>query len=222
MRWCLLFIAGLLLIGCDVVNSFTNQSDEPVCQPDGSLFTDRFGDENVCGWLLFDEGGVSAEITENALRISAGNTGEVTWTNPQQSFDDVSIEVTATQLSGPNNNAYGLICRYQDEENFYIFLVSGDGYYAIGRYDGGSSRITYLTGESPYFYQESEAIFRGSAANRLRAECDGDRLAFFVNDELVDEVEDDTFVDGDIGLAASTFEPSTAVIEFDNLVVTQP
>ena len=48
----------------------------------------------------------------------------------------------------PDNNAYGVICRYTDLQNFYVFLVSADGYYAIGKYDSQSA-------ENPVFNRRS-------------------------------------------------------------------
>jgi hypothetical protein len=55
-------------------------------------------------------------FNEGALRISTSQIGEIWWTNPSRRFDDVIVTVVARQTSGPDNNAYGVICRYQNEK----------------------------------------------------------------------------------------------------------
>jgi hypothetical protein len=198
------------------------QTDDDPCQRDDALFADDFAEDNLCGWRLFDGAGVSAEIEDSVMRLTVSSNGQITWSTAGRTFDDVVLSVDATQVSGPDNNAYGAICRYQDDENFYVFLISGDGYYAIGKYESGQSQVQYLTGESPYFYQESDLITQGSTTNDVRIRCQGDELALFVGGILVDEVTDDSFASGDIGLAASTFEASAVIIEFDNVRVVEP
>jgi hypothetical protein len=154
------------------------------------------------------------------FRISASQPGQIWWSNPDRNFDDVIVSVEARQMSGPNDNAYGVICRYQSVENFYVFLISGDGYYAIGKYQSGSNQVTYLTGEGQY--QFSDAINQGVATNQIRASCVGNELTLVVNGLPLATVTDPTFVTGDIGLGVSTFELGTIVVEFDNMRVFAP
>jgi hypothetical protein len=42
-----------------------------------------------------------------------------------------------------------------------------------------------------------------------------------VNDELLEETSDGTFTDGEIGLAVSSLEESTAEVHFDNMLITE-
>ena len=36
--------------------------------------------------------------------------------------DDVSIEVDARKIGGSDNNYFGVVCRYQNPDNYYMFL----------------------------------------------------------------------------------------------------
>lgn len=193
-------------------------SDE--CNDGGTLLTDDFSGEQNCGWTLYSQGGATVNIDEGVLNLSTSQPGQVWWTNPGRKFDDAIITVQARQLSGPNDNAYGVICRYQDEKNFYIFLVSGDGYYAIGKFQSGQSQIIYLSGDGQY--QPSDVINQGVATNQLRVGCVGNELSLMVNGLPLVTVTDPTFVIGDVGVAASTFQPGTAGIAFDNFQVIAP
>ena len=190
------------------------------CTESGALFQDDFGGEKECGWSLYNRGGAVVEIDEGVMRMSTSQPGQVWWTNPGQSFDDVIISTEARQVSGPNDNAYGTICRYQNEENFYVFLISGDGYYTIGKYTSDSPAITYLTENGEY--QFSDVINQGNATNQIRSSCIGQELSLAVNGVTLTTVTDPTFVIGDVGLAVSTLEPGTAVVEFTDFRVVAP
>lgn len=210
----LLFVA-LVGTGCALT------SNEPdTCDSEGILFFDDFDGEQECGWVLYNRGGGVAGIENEAMQLTVTQPGQLWWTNPGRSFGDVIIKAEARQVDGPNDNAYGLICRYQNEENFYVFLVSGDGYYSIAKYQSGTENVTYLTEDQQF--QESEVINQGIASNELEARCIGNQLSLIVNGIPLATVTDPTFVVGDIGLAASTLQPGTAIIQFDNVQVTSP
>lgn len=203
-----------LLARCDL-------GDQPdPCQTDTALFQDDFENENECGWLLFDNSGLAAEILDGAMLITTSQAGKITWSNAERDFTNVIINVTARQISGPNNNAYGVICRYRDEQNFYLFLVSGDGYYTIGKYEASSPQIQYLTPNDEFGY--SDIINQGVATNEIRAACVGNELSLAVNGIPVFATTDGTHTHGDIGVGASTLEPGTAQIRFDDFSVLEP
>lgn len=214
----LLLLAGALLVSACGLDVSGGAPD--TCDAEGALLLDSFSGEQNCGWATYNRGGAVAAVADGVLRVTTSQPGQLWWTNPGRDFGDVVIDVQAQQVSGPNDNAYGVICRYQDEENFYVFLISGDGYYAIGRYESGSERVTYLT-EGGQFV-ESAAINQGAALNQLQVRCAGNELSLAVNGEPLLAVTDATFAGGDVGLAASTFQPGTAVVEFDNLRVQAP
>jgi hypothetical protein len=215
-KFILLFLLALGLSSC-----LSEAAPGPdACDEDGTLFNDDFEGERECGWELYSGTGVTGEIDSGVLRISNSLSGEISWANAGRNFDDVIISVQARQVSGPDDNAYGVICRYQSPENFYVFLISGDGHYAIGKYQSGSSQIEYLSGEGQYIF--SEDINQGAAANEIRASCIGNELSLSVNGVPMTVVTDPTFVTGDIGVGASSFQPGTAVIEFDRIRVIAP
>lgn len=207
----LLPLALLALAACDALPS---AGPDP-CIEEGALFVDDFSGESNCGWVTYNRSGTTVAIEDGAMQISTSQPGQVWWTNPGKDFDDVVVTAEVRQTSGPDDNAFGLICRYQNEENFYIFLISGDGYYAIGKYQSGAAEVVYLTPDAQF--QPSDAINLGNATNRMEATCAGNRLSLEVNGVELITVEDPTFVTGDIGLAASTLQPGTSTIEFDSV-----
>jgi hypothetical protein len=210
----LLFLPVLLALAA------CGSSGPQACDEGGTLFNDNFAEERECGWDLYNRSGAEVAIEEEALHLTTSQPGQLWWTNPGRNFDDVIINVDATPLEGPMDNAYGIICRFQSIENFYVFLISGDGYYAIGKYQSGNNQITYLNEEGEYV--PSEAINQGDSLNKLRASCIGDELSLSVNGVPLATITDPTFVTGDVGLAASTFEPGTLTVAYDNVRVIAP
>jgi hypothetical protein len=196
------------------------QRGPDACDEGGALFADDFEGDQNCGWVTYNRGGAAVAIEEGALTLTTSQPGQIWWTNAQRDFDDVVVSAEAQLVRGPEDNAFGLICRYQSSENFYVFLISSDGYYAIGKYQSGSDQIEYLTGDGQYV--PADAIQTGTSQNTIRATCIGSELTLTVNGVLLDSVEDPTFVTGDIGMAASTFEPGTLVVSFDNVRVLAP
>jgi hypothetical protein len=208
-----------LLVAVSVTACLADRGPDP-CNEEGTLLNDDFEGERDCGWILYEGRGVTSRIEEGVLRLSNSLSGEIAWANAGRDFDDVIIDVETYQAGGPDDNAYGVICRYQNEENFYVFLISGDGHYAIGKYQSGTPQVQYLSGGGQYAF--SEVINQGQSRNQVRVNCVGNELSLIVNGVPLETVTDPTFVIGDIGLGASAFQPGTAVIEFDNLRVIAP
>ena len=219
----IIFYLGVLallpmLTACDVL-PFADPGPD-ACDSDGALFEDDFSGEQNCGWLEYNRGGAVAAIEEGVFKISTSSPGEIWWTNPERSFDDVVIDETTKQDGGPDDNAYGLICRYQDEENFYLFLISGDGFYAIGKYQSGEDRVTYLTEDGQF--SQSDQINQGAATNQMQASCIGNELSLAVNGYPLLTVTDSEFASGEIGLAVSSLQQGTVEVDFDDLKVIGP
>ena len=96
----------------------------------------------------------------------------------------------------------------------YLFLIQGNGQYAIMRSRGRN--VVPLVN-----WTRSSAITVGPGQNHLRAVCMDDYLAFYINDQYVAGATDATFQSGQVGLAASGANTLGVEVEFDNLVVAE-
>ena len=84
----------------------------------------------------------STDYENGGYRINVIQTTPLSLANPYQSFqNDVRIEVDATKIGGPDDNAFGVQCRYQDVDNYYFFYISSDGYDGIGINNAGTKTI---------------------------------------------------------------------------------
>lgn len=189
---------------------------EPVPVSGDILFEDDFSTRENQWTTLVNENGVMG-YDASGFRFFIREGGLNYWATPGLTFSDVRVEVDVLQYAGPVENRMGLICRHQDDQNFYFFVISADGYYAIGKVKAGEQ---ILLGQEAMRY--ASAIERGISINRLRAECQGNTLRFYVNDSPIALVEDFDFTEGDVGLLAGTFKEGGVDLLFDDFVVFQP
>ena len=178
------------------------------------VYQDDFSDQDS-GWDdAFDEhtmkqyGAHEYHIEVNAPNLFA-------WGLANRTISDFVLEVKARQWEGPDNNSYGVIFRYQDPHNFYRFDVTGDGFFLVSKLVDGN----WLTLVD---WTPSPAVNQGEAENKLRVSCLGQHIAVYANGELLAEVDDESFRQGDIGFFAGTFDEAGVHISFDDLQVWAP
>jgi hypothetical protein len=187
--------------------------------PSGTvLFSDDFSDEES-GWGSFGDRDTYKDYIDGEYLIRIIDTQYVDWANPGLEFGDVQIEVDAYLVEGPVENGYGLLCAYENSDNFINATISSDGYYEIWEFSFG---------EWEKLSEEQSAntnIIRGAIGevNHIRLDCIGNNIILFVNDvELTSVQLDRKLRPGDVGIYAEGFEEGPLEIRFDNFVVTQP
>lgn len=211
--WLWITALFFVTVGCSLFN-WSNRFGED--SAGDILFADDFSDP-PSGWGIRNEEGAQVGYFANGLRFLIEKSHLDFWSVAGQEFQDVSIEVDAIKYAGPDNNDFGVICRYQDQNNFYMFVISSDGYYGIAKLkDGQYSMI------SSDKLQYSEVITQGQAVNHLRVDCVGDRLSLYANGRKLVETRDADFASGDVGLVAGAYQEKGVEILFDNFVVKKP
>ena len=207
-----LFIISLLLLASLACNLTGSSSDNAASGE--VLFQDNFSNPSS-GWdSLENETGIT-NYTEGGYRILVLSPDTEMWSNPGLNFTDVYIDVDATRLGGPMDNDFGVICRYQDIENFYYMVVTSDGYYGILKVKDGEPT---LLGRDQMGTTEQSLAGR----NHLRASCVGNQLILQVNGELLDTQQDSEYTSGDVGLIAGTYSEAGVDILFQNFTVIKP
>jgi hypothetical protein len=201
-------------LACGLFGGGSESNDS--APPADVLFQDDFSDPSS-GWDQVNEEEGTTDYLEGVYRILVNTPSYDIWANPGLEFTDTVIEVEATKAGGPDDNDFGVICRYQNLENFYFFIISSDGYYGIAKVTNGEQELLNMEN-----LQFSEAVNQGDATNEIQVECVGNRLALTVNGEKITEVTDSAYSSGDVGLIAGTFDIGGTDIHFDNFVVRKP
>ena len=125
-----------------------------------------------------------------------------------------SVQADITNIQGSLNSGGGLLFRGDGTlNNVYVFQIVPNGNYFIGKRVGGTA---YTLIPSTY----SSAINTGlNAVNTLRVACHGPIMQLYINDKLVNVVEDEAFDSGRVGLYAWD-DPSVATeVHFDDAEV---
>jgi hypothetical protein len=207
----IILILGLVLTACS--GPAPSLAGKKTPRPN-VIFEDDFSDVSS-GWETWaDPNGSFVAYQNGGMRFLVQEKRFDYWSRPGKRFADASVEVDAVKLAGPNDNDYGLMCRYQDRSNFYAFVISSDGYAGIIKVEQGNYKI--LTGDQLSF---SPSIRRGEALNHLRMDCIGQTLVLAVNGQVVVQAQDRAFASGEIALMAGTNSDPGVDIFFDNFVV---
>jgi hypothetical protein len=186
----------------------------PTANPGEVLYEEEFED-NTSGWdRISNESGIM-DYDGGGYRMLVQQPGYNLWATPERNFGDVRVEADVSLLSGPQENRTGLICRYQNGD-YYFFIISNDGYYAVGKFIGGQALLLGETSMQPSEFIQKDAV------NHLRADCIGDTLTFYINYNEVVSVQDDDFANGDVGLLAGAFSQPGVDVLFDHFMVLQP
>jgi uncharacterized protein YxeA len=219
-----ILIVVIALVAASLACSQVSPTQEPPIQVQPTvkvqsdvLFSDDFSNSSS-GWDQVNEDYKITDYSNGGYRMWLDNTQYDVWANPAKSFSGpVRIEVDATKIAGPDNNDFGIICNYQDIDNFYFGLVASDGYAVIGKVQDATS--TYLSSEQMV---SVDGVNPGSTLNHLRFDCINGDLTLYANGSQVANVYDSTFSSGDVGLQVGTFDESGVDILFDNFVVRKP
>ncbi len=235
-----------LLVGC--------QAAVPIPRAGQLLYVTTFDAFNE-DWQLF-QGELAAEIVGTdagpALQISVDALQSGAFTVLEQEFGDFDVKVDVLQVAGPldlDAPGFGILFRHRDNNNFYAFMISGDGYYQVVRRLNGVD-------EELSDWAPTPAIVQGLVVNQVRVVGQGNAFKFFVNDVqlpicttiwnplVAGECQvpaavpggeptwspegasmvlvDDALARGKIGLGARSFAQAGVRIYFDNLLVCGP
>ncbi len=182
------------------------------------ILQDDFSDTGS-GWDRATSDEAQTDYQNGQYRILVNAEAYSAWANPNlSSYSDTRVEVDATKAGGDDDNEFGVICRHSDVENYYVGMISSDGFYGFfSRVGGGDLQL--IAAES---MDTSSAINQGSATNHIRFDCVGSTLTLYVNDTMLGSVTDSTHTSGDVGLYAGTYDIGGTDILFDKFVVYQP
>jgi serine/threonine-protein kinase len=140
----------------------------------------------------------------------------VWWVIPDvDAASDLYLAVDARLIGGVSDAQYGLVFRRVDSENYYLLLVSDDGYFEF---------VGVSEGDWTLFVEWTEtSALRPGEVNRLEIVAQGSQFTFYINGEYVGEYSDDGLTSGKPALVVGLSEAGdTSVVEFDNFELRVP
>jgi len=173
------------------------------------------------GWSTESGANYSFEFINKGYQITSKVKNVPIWSVRSNTYQDVQIEVDVTEVQVTGSQAskggyFGLVCRHAGGGEFYAFVIGTDGFYGIGK--KGSGVFSFIKqGAVPI-----EANLSVMDANRVRADCMGNTLSLYVNGIKVAEVQDKSYVKGDVGMVVGSRSRGTVIAFFDNFAVFTP
>ena len=208
---------------CVPANGWAEAEEGATSEPEAELtipspklvYEDDFSDA-TSGWKVESTKDSDCYYEDGEYHILIKNSNWSAWRyNPSSgALTDFILEADAKLVNGPKDGRYGLFFRFQNNANFYHFLISGNGYYLIGTKTNG--QWTVLRD-----WVRSEFIEEGYSKNHLKVICKGSQIQAYVNGHNLTTVTDEAFVTGRVGVIVDTIEPN-AHVAFDNLKVYTP
>lgn len=190
------------------------ESPTPTLLPT-SVIADDFS--SYTGWAVTDNETYAFGFDKGGYYIFVDFPGAPVWSARSLDLANVIVETTASRLSGPDDGYFGIMCRQQiDGFNYYIFTISIDGSYGIGKVVNGTL----------HFIQEgmdqAGHILPADSSNLIQATCTDHLLRLKVNNQLLLEVQDEDFASGKVGLVAGNRTGKGLYVLFDNFIVQAP
>jgi hypothetical protein len=137
------------------------------------------------------------------------------WANRSPEVSDFYASVEANATGEIKDATYGL-----------VFRASETGHYAFGLNDQGLftvEAIVYHQSNNILIKPTETSAVQSGASNRLSVAAIGSHLMFYINDQLVAELDDDTLQHGFVGVYIN-LEGGNALanVEFDNFELRAP
>ncbi len=181
-----LLIPALIAAGLFILNRETSDERVIITGDSGALiYAASFdGDAALDGEWEQYEGRQSASITDGALRISVGLAQDGNYSLSDYSFRNFDVRVSARAVAGPLDNGYGVIFRLLDRDNYFLFMVSSDGFYSVQRILDGQLReiSTWIPTTNSVPELNGLTVNAGlEAVNDMRVIARGDTFEFYVN-----------------------------------------
>jgi len=128
-------------------------------------------------------------------------------------LDDVVVVSEVYRMDDVLTNDMGLVCRYQDPDNYYSFSFGNDDYLAVYK---------NVKGDWISLFNEFVDVDLSAEFHKVAISCIGTELSLYIDDQLLVRVTDSDLPAGDVGLLAGTYGDTPVMIEFDNFVVYTP
>jgi hypothetical protein len=168
------------------------------------------------GWVIEETEGFSLYYQAGGYRIHNRSSNSNVSSTRSFEHSDIRVEVDTIRVRWSLGGYYGVVCRWQNFQNMYAFVIGGGGFYAIAKIQHGE--VSFLR-EGQI---ENGPIHSEGELNRVSGVCQGSQLAMEVNGQRLLETQDLTFESGYVGLLVGNQDPPGNLVHFDNFALYAP
>jgi len=167
------------------------------------------------GWPSIDEATAKIRLAGGRYIFEVGPFDGRFITTTAIDTDDLYAQVEATPESCLEGGGYGLLFRFSDNGNYYLYNVyCNNTYTVIARVNGSLAPSALSHGPLPGSVRVSDAY-----PNTLGVLTTGDRFTLYLDNQVVASVSDDRHATGDLALYVVSEGANIVRVAFDNLEV---
>ena len=177
------------------------------------LFEEHFLD-NKNNWLIEETKGYKFDINQGKYILESKDGGSWLSTRPVplDQKADFTIDLAVQKISGTDEYGYGLVWGAKDLNNFYVFLIWGNGSYSFQKFSNGT--------QTRIFEAVGPMVNKFNSTNKLSLKKTDNSLEFFINDQRVDQSPFVPFLGNYIGCIIFS-GPHKIRVAFSDLIVAQ-
>jgi serine/threonine protein kinase len=229
---------GIALLALLLVARFSNATLQPTTitptvQPnelvaDSMTSTELFGISNFDKadpmngeWQQNADGMVSRMIVDGKYELNniMADTASVTLFNPMHIYQNVRITMDAKLLdNSAENSGYGVIFRYQDNDNYNVFAVDGASRFSLWTRENGQWRELR---DAESNWSESRVIQPIGRSNIITLNVYEDSISGYVNGTRLVFMTDTTFSEGAVGIYMATPSDGQANVSVETYTISQ-
>lgn len=205
-----LTLTVFLLSGCGIPSKDT-----------AVLFSDEFANPGS-GWFTWSDEKTSAEYMsgEYVLSYYQYNTRSSSYTDELFDLSDIEVRFVVKNPQASPFLEFGIYCDYQDDDNFYSFLVSTNGCYRIVKFvEGVRTVLTPMIDNDEWAC--SKDIPNQATSYNFRAECAKSTLSLYIDEKEIALINDPDHARGGVRLRGGYFGHEVGKIYFDDFIVSQ-
>lgn len=168
-------------------------------------------------WISVDSAEVFRGVVEGKYAISLMESGYLEWETPEVVYEDVETRITIRDVGIGMDASYGLMCRFQDSQNYYLGGIGRDGTYFVMKVSDGMNILLVGEPDGRFFY--SDLIDGTAESYLLKFVCDDDTLTLSVDGKELASVQDDELSSGQVGFFAASYVQLPVDVLFDDFVI---
>ena len=147
--------------------------------PGTLLYATQFQDSADSDWYQYKSAS-NAQISNSKLLLSMDVRSQGIFSPLNFLLADFDVRVVSQQISGDDPfSLYGILFRYQNPNNYYIFYLESDGAYSVARVLNGDK--VDLSARHPL----PGAVLGPNHYNDLRVVGSGNQFRFYLNGQLL-------------------------------------
>lgn len=176
--------------------------------------------DSLGNWASESSKEVSGNVANGAYVFNLIEPDSFYWSTADKLVGSGVYEVKATAVSGPVNNGFGMMVNVENSTDSFIALeVSSDGFASIYSCENACETYTPLVSDGWF---ETPAVRQGlNNTNMLRINAVSFGTSeFYVNDQLVGQVDTQDLILGDIAVFVESYEEGNVVVHFDDFTFT--